>query len=114
MRMVRRNLREFEGKRIVVEGTLEKTYKRGHDNCLVKDIVIRRNGKKEDHIWVCNEGHEGNDIVRRVLEKVGQQVGDSIVIRGVVKTYTKRGVVDYCIEDIDAIGVNGRNFVRNQ
>ena len=111
--MVRRNMGKYEGKRIVIEGRLEKTYKRGHDNCLITDVVIRRDGKTEDHIWVCNQGHENNDIVRRVLERVGQQVGDHIVIRGEVRRYNKGNSYDYCIEDIDAIGVNGRNYVRN-
>lgn len=107
--MVRRNLQKLEGQKIVVEGILKKSYKRGHDNCLISDVVIRRNGKKEDHIWVCNQGNEGNDLVRVVLEK-GQQEGDHIVLRGVVCQYRKGKGVDYCIEQIDRVGVNGVNY----
>lgn len=108
--MVRRNLQKLEGQRIVVEGKLEKSYKRGHDNCLIVGVVIRRNGREEDHMWICNDKEEkGNDLVRRVLER-GQKVGDRIVLRGVVVPYEKRGVVDYALEQIDAVGVNGVNY----
>ena len=110
--MVRENLGKYNGQRIVVSGKLEKSYKPGHNNCLIVDVVIRRDGKGEDHIWVCNNGGENNDLVRIVLEK-GQRVGDEIVLRGVVNEYRKRGVVDYCIEDIDRVGVNGVNWKRN-
>ena len=107
--MVRINLGKYVGQKIVVEGRLVKSYKRGHDNCLIGDVVIRRDGKGEDHIWVCNQGHEGNDLVRIVLEK-GQQEGDHIVLRGVVCEYRKGRGVDYCIEQIDRVGVNGVNY----
>lgn len=113
--MVRENIAKYEGVRIVVDGVVGKTFKPDFDNCLISDVVIRRDGRSEHHMWVCDDEDthsEHNEIVRSAMMK-HQRVGVRVSMRGVIVRYTKRnGAVDYAIEDIDMISVDGNAYRR--
>lgn len=107
--MVRENIGKYNDMKIVISGRVNKTWKSGHENCMIDNVVIRRDGKKEDHMWVCDSRNENNGIVRDVMMK-HQRVGVEVVMRGVIKSYSKRGGVDYCIEQVDMISVDGHAY----
>ena len=107
--MVRENVEKYVGQRVVVEWNVSVPWDGKRVGWCVENGVVRRGGEEWDHSWIQWKDNEW------CTEKVGQNVkrGDKVVVRGVVGKYTKKGgIVDYNIQDIDIVTVNGKGWKR--